>query len=238
MGLLDCLHITLPFTIGILATLFGPLSYGVYKYGVKATSGYLISMPTRIAGYIFMAYSSKITKVFAFTTALGGTIKAAATSVATQTGWMNILTTFVHEVYRETLSATGLMAQGFQNLTQFLTTEGVCSQLVQLNLVATGIFNLWRGAAIIIVVLTGWGFYRNRGRKTEVDLDEKILLITALFSLTALINSKTGDGVSIFQVLESGTEFFETLAQQIPGSGAGNTTVNSSINTSLNSTSS
>lgn len=230
MGLLDCLHIAVPFLGTIAAAVFLPVGYKVYKTGLKATTSYLIGLPTRLAGIVGAAYASKITKVFAVATALGGTIKAGTTALSTDNGWMHVAAVFTTEVYRETLSATGLISTGFQQLTAFLTQPGVCSHLVNLELIAFGLFNLWRGIAIVIVILTLWGYYRSRGRKTEVDFDEKILLIVALFSATALINSG-GDGSQLVQAVRDATNFMDTLSQQISGDTAVNQSMNATNNT-------
>lgn len=229
MGLLDCLHIAVPALAGLATVFFGPIAYGVYKTSVKAVASYLLSIPTQLAGYVMMAYSSKVTKIFAIATALGGTIKAATTAVSSGKGWMDVAKVFATEVYQETLSATGLISTGLQQLTEFLNQPGVCSYLVNLDLVGLGILNLWRGLAIVIVILTIWGYYRSRGRKTEVDVDEKILLIIAVFSLTSLINSGADGGSQLFQVVDDATKFMDALSSQIP--------TGEPVNQSLNKTS-
>lgn len=230
MGLMDCLHIAAPMIIGAGAAFTGPLGFSVYKYGVKATAGYIIGLPSRFAGYIMTAYASKLTKIFAVATALGSTIHAATKAVSSGQGLTNVANVFLGEVYRETLSATGLIAQGFQELTMFLNQGGICSTLVNLDLIGAGIFHLWRGIAIVIVVLSLWGYYRSRGRKTQVDFDEKIILITALFSVTTVVNMVTGDASSsgLISMIQNAVEFFQTLSDTINNAPVNNTVNNTS----------
>lgn len=241
MEILDCLHIVIPGLLGILLAVGAPIGYKVYQTSVKATASYLLGAPIRLFGYVATAYSSKVTKVLAVATALGGTIKAGATALSTGKGFIHIAKVFVKEIYRETLSATGLLSQGFQTLTEFLSQPGVCSTLLNLDMLGIGVFYLWRGLAVVIVVLTLWGYYRSRGRKTEIDFDEKMLVIIALFSTTTLINIATSTGTGtpgIVALIENSVEFFNTLSESINGI-VGNTTAtpdNETFNQTLNST--
>lgn len=220
MDLMQCLHIVLP-ALGVPALLvLGPVGRNIAKYGLKpglkVTGAYLVNIPTRIAGFVLIAYRSFVTKVVALATALGGTIQAVITASSEKGRWVDVASTFLEEVYRETLSSTGLMAKGFQELTSFLTQPGVCSQLLNLEKIGFGIFYIWRGVAIIIVVLWIVSKYRE-WRNLPFDMDFKALTIGFLFTFTALVNLiSSGDSTTgLVELVNNGAEFLNALSEAV-----------------------
>lgn len=226
MGLLDCLPVAAAVLTPVVAASFSGIGFLVYKHGWKFAAKYVLRLPFKIWGVLMAAYGHTVTRVLAVATALAGTIHAATQAASTSKGWMHVAAVFVEEVYHETLSAAGLISSGFQDLTVFATQQGICGQLTSLDKLASGLFGIWRGASIIIVILTITGFYYSWKNK-EYGGDEKILVVVAVFAVTALINLGAAD-LGVINAVENSLQFFDVVSSGIDG----NTSVNKSLNQS------
>lgn len=229
MSIFDCLPVAATVLTPVAVSSLSGVGYLVYKHGWKFAAKYVLRLPFMIGGVLMAAYGHWITRALAVTTALAGTIHAASQAASTKQGWIHVLSVFVEEVYRETLSAAGLISSGFSDLTVFASQSGVCGQLTSLDQLAMGLFSIWRGASIIIVILTLTGLYYNWKNK-NFGGDEKVLVVVAVFAVTALINLGAAD-LGVVNAVQNALEFFDVVSSGIEGN---TSTVNESVNQSLN----
>lgn len=236
MGLLDCLHIALPAIFSVLLITFGPVAFGVYKYSLKAVAIYALGLPQKVLGYALIAFRQKVTIILATLTAFRGTIAELASTLSTGTGWWEVGMVFLEDLISKTFAATSLLAQGFDKWLEFLNTEGICSQLVNLDLLVAGALDIWTGFASIIILMFLYRLYRGRWQKAEVDKHETYLFIAFIFVATALLQIGI-EQTQLYTVFERGMSLADAVSGLIPTPEVGGEAVNQSLNQSVNSTS-
>jgi hypothetical protein len=209
----------------------GPIAWAVYKYSVKAVFQYALGIPHKLLGLILLTFRQKATVVLAVITSFRDTLAKLAEAVATGKGWMEIPGLFVEDLLKKSLAASDLLAQGLGKWLQYLNADGICTKLVEMDLLLSGLLDVWTGIASIIVLMFLYRLYRGRWQKAEVDRHDQLIFLALIFAVTALIQIGI-EQTRLYTVFERGTSLLDVLAQLMPEAGveepvnqtAGNTT--------------
>lgn len=228
----SCATILFPALLAGGAGFLGGGYWAVSKFGAKAVFGYLLNIPTKLFGYALLAFRQKVTITLAFATAFRGTITTVLEAIQGTVTPLEVGRVLLGEIYRQTLLAPKVITQGLTQWIQFFTVDGVCTQIVSLDLLGAGFLNIWTGLSSVIILAFFYRLHKGYVQKQEVNREQTFMFIALVFVTSALIQIGV-EQTQLYEVVEKTFSFLDILSGSIPETPV-NESLNQSVNGSLN----
>jgi hypothetical protein len=175
-----------------------------------------------------IAFRQKVTLVLAFVTAFRDTIGNGLQMLQGQTPVLEVGRVLLGELYRQTLLAPKMIAQGLDQWISFFAMNGVCRQIASLNVLGSGFLSIWTGVSSIIILAFFYRLYKGYVQKQEVDREMTFMFLAVVFLSSALVQVGI-EQTQLYEVVKRMFSFLDVLSGSIPDAAA-NETVNQSLN--------